>query len=372
MDTYYAPAERSDPATINNEIRIVTGSPVMAGLLETVGGLLAVVNEQRQVIALNPALLDTLGVDDPQKVLGLRPGEILSCVYCADEPAGCGTTKMCSTCGAAIAMVTSLETDSCSERLCALKTVSNGKPRELALSVRSQPIRIGGCRFLLLFLQDVTRQEFQASLERTFFHDIRNTLQIMVGMSDLLMDDQPSEEVLTIQKTTERLLHEVALQKRLMNGTSSHYTAYLTSIDAVVVFDELREEMKKHPVAVGKTLSFQPEIKFVPVQTDRPMLTRILINMIINACEATPAGGTVKLGIARDAKTVDFTVWNSGMIAPDITARIFQRHFSTKNQPGRGLGTYSMKLFGEKYLRGKVGFSSTEEDGTVFRLSLPV
>lgn len=372
MDTFYAPAERTDPATLNDEITIVTGSPVMEGLLQTVGGLLAVVNEQRQVVAFNSALLDMLGVEDPQSVLGMRPGEILSCVYSADEPAGCGTTKMCSTCGAAIAMVTSFETDSCSERLCALKTVSNGKPGELALSIRSQPIRIDGRRFLLLFLQDVTRQEFQASLERTFFHDIHNTLQILVGMSDLLMDGQPSEEVLTIQKTTQRLLHEVALQKRLMDGTSAHYTAYLTSIDAVEVFDELREEMEKHPVAVGKTLSFQPEIKFFSVKTDRPMLTRILTNMIINACEATPSGGTVKLGIARGAKTVELTVWNSGMIAPDIAARIFQRHFSTKNQPGRGLGTYSMKLFGEKYLRGKVQFSSTEEDGTEFRLSLPV
>ena len=52
--------------------------------------------------------------------------------------------------------------------------------------------------------------------------------------------------------------------------------------------------------------------------------------------------------------------------------QIFQRSFSTKGQPGRGIGTYSIKLFGETYLGGR-GFVSPAEapEGTTFSIVLP-
>ena len=49
----------------------------------------------------------------------------------------------------------------------------------------------------------------------------------------------------------------------------------------------------------------------------------------------------------------------------DAQLQIFQRSFSTKGS-GRGVGTYSIKLLGEQYLRGRVGFTSSETDGTAF------
>jgi sensor histidine kinase regulating citrate/malate metabolism len=49
--------------------------------------------------------------------------------------------------------------------------------------------------------------------------------------------------------------------------------------------------------------------------------------------------------------------------------QLFQRSFSTKGT-GRGIGTYSMKLFGEKYLEGRVDFESTRENGTTFFIEI--
>jgi sensor histidine kinase regulating citrate/malate metabolism len=51
--------------------------------------------------------------------------------------------------------------------------------------------------------------------------------------------------------------------------------------------------------------------------------------------------------------------------------QIFQRSFSTKGA-GRGLGTYSIKLLGERYLHGTVSFASSAEQGTIFQISLPL
>ena len=64
-------------------------------------------------------------------------------------------------------------------------------------------------------------------------------------------------------------------------------------------------------------------------------------------------------------------VSNPEIMPQEVQFQIFQRSFSTKGEVGRGIGTYSMKLFGERYLGGKVDFVSYSPEGTTFRLSLP-
>ena len=92
--------------------------------------------------------------------------------------------------------------------------------------------------------------------------------------------------------------------------------------------------------------------------------------MIINASEATPEGGSVHLTTTVENGAIVWEVWNDYFIPKEIQKRIFQRHFSTKSKIGRGLGTYSMKLFGEKYLNGEVSFLSSKGKGTTFTFRL--
>ncbi len=55
---------------------------------------------------------------------------------------------------------------------------------------------------------------------------------------------------------------------------------------------------------------------------------------------------------------------------PEIQLQVFNRSFST-NGTGRGIGTYSIRLLGEKYLGGQVTFDSFDGGGTTFRIHLP-
>ena len=54
-----------------------------------------------------------------------------------------------------------------------------------------------------------------------------------------------------------------------------------------------------------------------------------------------------------------------------VQRQVFNRSFTTKGK-GRGLGSYAMKLLGERYLQGKVSFTTDPEEGTTFRIELPV
>ncbi|MBU0943946.1 MAG: ATP-binding protein [Proteobacteria bacterium] len=65
-------------------------------------------------------------------------------------------------------------------------------------------------------------------------------------------------------------------------------------------------------------------------------------------------------------------VWNAQEIPQEVTNRIFQRNFSTKEEAGTGIGTYSMKLLGENFLGGQVRFTTSAKEGTIFRFTCPL
>jgi sensor histidine kinase regulating citrate/malate metabolism len=69
-------------------------------------------------------------------------------------------------------------------------------------------------------------------------------------------------------------------------------------------------------------------------------------------------------------RPVRISVNNSRVMPRHVQLQIFNRSFSTKGA-GRGIGTYSMKLLGESYLKGRVGFRCEEAFGTTFFIDLP-
>ena len=89
-----------------------------------------------------------------------------------------------------------------------------------------------------------------------------------------------------------------------------------------------------------------------------------------DAIEASDDGEVITAGCKGGDSSVTFWVHNRAFIPKDVQLQLFKRSFSTKGL-GRGLGTYSMLLLTEKYLKGHVSFSSTEAQGTTFTVALP-
>ena len=140
VETWFAPAERSERKELEREMARVSVNPVMDFVLKSVGGLVVILNQRRQIIAVNDVFLHELGVDDPAGVFGLRLGEAIGCVHAEEKPAGCGTTRYCRTCGAAIAMVTSLAENGPVTEVCSAVTRDrDGNHRDLYFQVRAVP-----------------------------------------------------------------------------------------------------------------------------------------------------------------------------------------------------------------------------------------
>lgn len=369
METRFAPAERTSGDQLAAEIQIVSNDVITSNLLHLTNGLLAVLDENRQIVALNDSFMQIL----PAAPLGLRLGEALHCIHANEEEAGCGTTKYCSSCGAAIAIVSSLAQDSPVEKVCALTLTRNGKSSDIALMVKSQPIQIEGRTFLILFLQDITLQQKRAALERTFFHDIYNMLNGLVGASELLtLTHEDSELVGIIHRSSKRLKNEVDMQRCLLESEANLYEPLWQAVVAKDVIEELKSFFINHPKTENKKLDFKASHPPASFTTDMSLLLRVLCNMVTNALEATDDDGAVKIWSEGTSADISFCIWNRKPIPSDTALRVFQLNFSTKGGPGRGIGTYSMKLFGEKILGGHVSFSTSPEKGTVFKIVLPL
>jgi len=373
LPTFFAPAKRAASRDLQRSMEIACMNPAIDAVMRSVGGMVAVLNEHRQILTVNDAMLRAIGIDGGA-VLGLRPGEVLRCDHAREMPGGCGTSRYCSTCGSAIAIVACLNDGVTAEEKCVLTVIRNGKTEDLCLAVRANPIQLDGQRLVLLFLQDITANEWRAALERVFFHDINNTLQGVVGMSFMMeyVDDQELRKMVKpLQLMMSRLAKEVKIEGALSGKDPREYRPELQSVDVPLIVEEMKSVFFSHPVANAKQFQVKAPAPGLKVMTDPSLLSRILTNMLKNAFEATEDGGEVKLAIVTENGSVSFDVWNRTTIPAAISLRIFQRHFSTKNGPGRGFGTYSMKYFGENILGGKIAFTTSQDEGTLFRFTLP-
>jgi signal transduction histidine kinase len=372
--TYFAPAERAHETKVTELRLFVENSPLFRAIEQAVDGYLMILNRERQVLAANHQLLRDLGLETTECVVGRRPGEILDCVHAMEGPGGCGTSPFCATCGAVLSILTSQKEGQPAQGEC-LATVRRGEHTEATeFRVRSTPVRLGAHELTVLVFNDISGEKRREALERTFFHDILNTITGLMGWSHLLEKmgkTEPKEMAERIVALSNRLNREVQDQRRLSQAErgSLQVTVEKTSVQGI--YETLQSIFSGYDVAKSKTIEFDPVAAEEDLLTDASLLARVLTNMIKNALEAIPDGETVRVRFERQGGDPVFLVHNPGAVPPEVAMRIFQRSFSTKEGKGRGIGTYSMKLFGEKFLGGKVSFQTSEKGGTIFSIRLP-
>ncbi len=367
--TYFASPERAKPEELQNAVRGIANSPIVNVALEMLSSWLAVINEHRQLLAVNHSLLLALGIEEPDRVLGLRPGEALGCVHAQDHPAGCGTSRFCRTCGAAIAIVAAQQSDQPQERECVMTVKRDGGVTDHDFLVRCCPFEMNGHKLALLSMSDVSEEKHRMALERSFLHDLGNALLGLDTEVHRLQNDD-LERVARIRQAVSALTRELRVQRILMQDGMN---AWLETEDTCCseLLAQLKELVSAHATAREQELVFEQHGDDKEWSIDAGLLIRVLTNMVLNALEAGQSGDQVRITAEAGKKNVVFRVWNRQLIPEEISWRIFQRYFSTKPGNGRGLGTFTMKLLGEKLLGGKVEFTSTPKDGTTFSIRLP-
>jgi signal transduction histidine kinase len=375
--------ERASRVALEADVRTVSQSPIVSALLEAVDAGLLVLNRERQILATNRApLLESLRHE--RRAIGLRPGEFFSCPRAAKQ--GCGAGEHCLACGTFQAVTRSQSGRGTVEQECLLTTGDGVDGTALELNVRASQVEIDGKDYTVVSLRDISHEKRRQALERVFFHDILNTLSALSNWTHLLnhssgeRQDHARERVSRLVGQLER---EIQLQRTLLDAEQGTLRPQRVAVAPATLLADLRGMFADAHATQQRTLTVEDRCPGAELVTDPVLLGRVLVNMVKNAFEATPAGGQVRLwsereagpngdGVPEPGDAVAFRVHNPGEIAPAVAARVFQRSFTTKAGTGHGLGTYSMKLLGERYLGGKVSFTTSAEAGTVFSIRLPL
>lgn len=369
LPTKFLPAEKAAPSEVERHRKLFAERPVITAMLDGMLNFSLILNRQRQAVFVNKAFNEFLvshGITDP---IGQRPGNLAGCLHATETPGGCGTTEACLRCGAGLALEQALA-GKVDVRDCRIMSRRLGEDLDLRVSV--SPFNYNGEDFLLMSFLDISSEKRREVFERLFFHDILNTAGGVQGLVNLMEEAEPAEVKVYVPaavKASERMVDQILSQRDLVAAEQGDLLPKLSDVGAVEFLNEISGFFKTHQVGKNKEIMVAAACQDAHLVTDRVMLSRVLGNLLKNALEAESPGATITISCERTAGGAAFTVHNPGRMPEDVRLQIFQRSFSTKGA-GRGLGTYSIRLLTEKYLKGKASFT-TGPEGTTFRVEYP-
>jgi signal transduction histidine kinase len=134
------------------------------------------------------------------------------------------------------------------------------------------------------------------------------------------------------------------------------------------------KDLSRHRVRLEFQATGRPHARVNPAQ-----IQQVLLNLIINARQAMPGGGTVRVRVGEDAsgRLAEVAIADTGVgIAPADLRRIFEPFFTTKTGPdesgqgGTGLGLSVCREIVEAH-HGRLRAESRIGEGTTFTLRLP-
>ncbi|MBI4871101.1 MAG: PAS domain-containing sensor histidine kinase [Candidatus Riflebacteria bacterium] len=369
--TFFASAERASEDDLFRQHQVLFEQKLLPTLFDAVDQLVAVLNSDRQVVFANKSLLKLLGRADVSEIRGMRPGEALNCIRAFETPGGCGTTHFCEQCGAIAAILKSItgvvDTQEC-------RIIQRNGRDALDLLVHATPLDISGIKYTVLSIRDISDEKRRQVLERLFFHDILNTASAVKGLAEAFCvaptgdQEQFRQGLIT---ASSRLVDEIVSQRMLTAAERGELDLRISGVRSLLFLQDLVAVYGSREIAQDRHMVLEAGSEDVHLRTDKGLLSRVIGNMLKNALEASEPGERIRLGCHAVGEMARFWVNNAAVMPREVQLQIFQRSFSTKG-PGRGLGTYGMRLLAERYLEGRIAFSSLPGDGTTFVACLPL
>lgn len=367
VETLFAPSERATPQRLEHDAAFLKKAGLPNHITHAIPLILMVLNKNRQLVYANQKLIDHLGISSQNEILGLRAGEILDCIHSHNPCNGCGTSEFCRECGAVNAILKAQNEQIETEMECCITTRS-GTAHEF--KVWASPYGDENNEYTLFTLLDIHDEKRRQVLEQTFLHDLTNVLTAISGHSQLLETCRDENDINhsneAIRVASEELTAEIWCHRKLLRAEHGEFEVELVKgIHSCTLANELINLFSERNIVLD------PNSESFEITTDRVLLFRVILNMLKNAHESAGPEETVTISCRQEYDTGIFSVHNPNFMPRSTQLRMFQRSFTTKGK-GHGIGTYSMRMFGEKFLKGKVGFTTSKQTGTTFYIALPL
>jgi K+-sensing histidine kinase KdpD len=374
-NTRFAPAARDKKEIILSDAALIKSEKLLQNILDSIPNVVLILNSNRQIVFGNQAYFHGMNEESYVEKLGLRPGELLGCIHSAEMAAGCGTAESCKFCGAVSVILESNRKVTKISREARLTSESNNELKSYDFNITASPLKIGEKTFTIVVLEDISHLKRKEALESIFFHDLLNkagSLNCFCENLTLPAKAEKSNKIIEIAANlSAEIVEEINTHRSILEAEKGDLKVSKTKVLSKVLIENVVRQIKFHTVSYEKHITIHPDTENIAIFTDYYLLSRVIMNMLKNALEATSREGVIVVSSRNTINSIQFWVHNERHMEEDTMHQVFQRSYSTKG-PKRGLGTYSMKLLGENYLGGKISFESTKEKGTTFYIDLPL
>ncbi|MBI2567195.1 MAG: PAS domain-containing protein [Candidatus Schekmanbacteria bacterium] len=213
-------------------------------------------------------------------------------------------------------------------------------------------------------------------------HEVNNPIAVISAKGRLLLTDHRTE---MSEKVAEDVQKIVALADRVAQiargllsfSRPAHQIPEPIELQAPVGHAVLL--IRQQAESLGITVALDVDRSLPPVRANAADIEQILLNLLLNAIDAMPDGGTLSVSSSGGAETlangrpaVAIRVSDTGHGIPtELQRRVFEPFFTTKEQAGTGLGL-SICLALVRGLGGEIDLESQDGQGTTFIIRFPV
>lgn len=213
-------------------------------------------------------------------------------------------------------------------------------------------------------------------------HDFNNALVPILGFCELL---QLSPDILADKKKSATYLETIRIAaqdaasvvgrlREFYRANEEHEKFSPVDLSKLVeqAINLTKPKWKDQAQAAGATVRVVPELSTVPsIAGEEPALRELLTNLIFNAVDAMPDGGTITIRTRRDGGRVVLEVADTGTgMSEEVRRRCLEPFFSTKGERGTGLGLSMVFGIVQRH-GGEIDIRSAVGKGTTFVITFP-
>jgi PAS domain S-box-containing protein len=231
---------------------------------------------------------------------------------------------------------------------------------------------------IIIIVEDKTEEEQNKRLSAIgatagmVGHDIRNPLQAIEGDLYLLKEyltSMPQSQTKTdAAESIEEIDKNVSYINKIVADLQDYARQLNPEYTAVNLHSLTQDLIDNTDIPANINVALKVDADFT-LKTDPTLIRRAITNLIINAIQAMPAGGTLEVRAQKTDREAQIRICDTGTGIPDeVKPKLFTPMMTTKAK-GQGLGLAVVKRLVEA-LKGTITFESQEGKGTTFTIKL--
>jgi CheY-like chemotaxis protein len=217
-------------------------------------------------------------------------------------------------------------------------------------------------------------------VERITRHDLKNPLTEVISLPQILaladnLDEGQREMLGRIEQAGYAMLRLINFSLDLFKMEQGVYHYHPEPLDLARLARRVAGELEDLAASTGAKVELfvdghavAPDEEFT-VPGEELLCHSMLGNLVRNALEASPRGGTVRIDLTG-GDPARIAVRNAGTVPPQVRERFFEKYATYGKERGTGLGTYSARLTAE-VMGGAISFTTSEAEGTTVTVQVP-